>query len=94
VGRQASGNLWADGQKSHRRPTWWASWHNTAKPTGSSTEVNAAVVQGSNTLLSGELPRRKCLGKSADAIVARQRAGGGRPPVETKKPEVSILVKG
>ena len=70
------------------------SWHNTAKPIGPATEVNAAVVQGSNTLLSGEIPRRKCLGKSADAIVARMRAGGEESPVETKIPEVSMIVKG
>ena len=94
MGRQASGKLWADGQKSHIRPTWRVSWHNTAKPIGPAMEVNAAVVQGSNTLLSGEIPRGKCLGKSAEAIVARQRAGGEESPVETKKPEVSILVKG
>ena len=30
------------------------SWHNTAKPIGSRTEVNAAVVQGSIVLLPGE----------------------------------------
>ena len=30
------------------------SWHNTAKPFGSATEVNAAVVQGSTVFLPGE----------------------------------------
>ena len=37
---------------------------------GSVAEVNAAVVPGSNAFLPGEIPRRKCLGKSAEAIVA------------------------
>ena len=31
------------------------SWHNTAKPFGSRTEVNAAVVQGSIVFLPGEV---------------------------------------
>jgi len=47
------------------RPTRRASWHNTAKPTGSAAEVNAAVVTGSNALLPGEAPYR-----ATGAIVA------------------------
>ena len=43
---------------------------------GSVAEVNAAVVPGSNASLPGEIPRRKCLGKSAEAIVASK---AGKP---------------
>ena len=67
------------------------SWHNTAKSTGLPVEVNAAVAQRSNAFLPGEIPRSKCRGKSAEAIVAEQRAGGVPTPVETKKPEVSMI---
>jgi hypothetical protein len=70
------------------------SWHHTAKSPGLPVEVNAAAVQGSNAFLPGEIPRRKCRGKSAEAIVAVQRAGGVNTPVETKKPEDSMRVKG
>jgi hypothetical protein len=35
------------------------SWHHTAKPIGSVVEVNAAVVQGSNAFLPGEIPREE-----------------------------------
>jgi len=45
----------ADGQKPHRRLSSWASWHNTTKPTGSWGRVNAAVVHGKFTFLSGEI---------------------------------------
>ena len=41
---------------------------------GSVAEVNAAVAPGSNAFLPGEIPRRKCLGKSAEAIVALKSA--------------------
>ena len=47
-------------------------WHNTPKTSGMLVEVNAAVVQWSNVLLPGEIPRRKCRGKSAEAIVAEE----------------------
>ena len=70
------------------------SWHNTAKSIGLVVEVNAAVVQGSNAFLPGEIPRRKCRGKSAEAIVAEKRAGGVDTPVETKTPEVSMIGEG
>ena len=46
-----------------------------------------AVVQGSNAFLPGEIPRRKCRGKSAEAIVARRETGGWKMPAETVKPE-------
>jgi len=70
------------------------SWHNTAKSTGLPVEVNAADVQGSNAFLPGEIPRRKCRGKSAEAIVAEERAGGVNTPVETTKPEDSMNGEG
>ena len=70
------------------------SWHNTAKSVGLVVEVNAAVVQGSNAFLPGEILRRKCRGKSAEAIVVEKRAGGVDTPVETKTPELSIIDEG
>jgi hypothetical protein len=48
-------NVRADGQKPHTRLSSWASWHNTTKPTGSGGRVNAAVVHGKFTVLSGEI---------------------------------------
>jgi hypothetical protein len=45
----------ADEQKPHRRLSPWASWHNITKPTGSGGRVNAAVVHGKFTFLSGEI---------------------------------------
>jgi hypothetical protein len=45
----------ADEQKPHTRLSSWASWHNTTKPTGSRGRVNAAVVHGKFTSLSGEI---------------------------------------
>jgi hypothetical protein len=56
------------------------SWHHTAKPIGSVVEVNAAVVQGSNAFLPGEIPRRKCHGKSAEVVVAENKPGTVRGP--------------
>ena len=70
------------------------SWHHTAKSLGLPVEVNAAVAQESNAFLPGEIPWRKCRGKSAEAIVAMQRAGGVETPVETKRPEDSMGAKG
>ena len=48
-------NVRADEQKPHTRLSSWASWHNTTKPTGSGGRVNAAVVHGKFTFLSGEI---------------------------------------
>ncbi|MGA2466136.1 MAG: hypothetical protein ABSH06_17525, partial [Thermodesulfobacteriota bacterium] len=48
-------NVRADGQKPHTRLSPWASWHNTTKPAGSGGRVNAAVVHGKFTFLSGEI---------------------------------------
>jgi len=45
------------------------SWHNTAKSSGLPVEVNAAVVQGSNAFLPGEICTVKAEQKSAEAIV-------------------------
>ncbi len=45
----------ADEQKPHTRLSPWASWHNTTKPLGSWGRVNAAVVHGKFTSLSGEI---------------------------------------
>ena len=45
---------------------------------GSVAEVNAAVVPGSNAFLPGEIPRRKCLGKSAEAIVMSRKPGAAK----------------
>jgi hypothetical protein len=50
-----SANVRADGQKPHTRLSPWASWHNTIKPAGSGGRVNAAVVHGKFTSLSGEI---------------------------------------
>ena len=50
-----SANVRADGQKPHTRLSSWASWHNTTKPAGSRDRVNAAVVHGKFTSLSGEI---------------------------------------
>ena len=47
-------------------------WHNTPKAAGMPLEVNAAAVRRSNVQLPGEIPRRKCRGKSAEAIVVAE----------------------
>jgi len=50
-----STNVRADEQKPYTRLSPWASWHNTTKPEGSWGRVNAAVVHGKFTFLSGEI---------------------------------------
>lgn len=55
------------------------SWHHTAKSTGSVVEVNVAVVQGSNAFLPGEIPPRKCGGKSAEVVVTESKPGVSDP---------------
>ena len=52
-----------------------ASWHNTAKPTGSVVEVNVAVVQGSNAFLPGEILAVHPARKSAEVVVADSEPG-------------------
>ena len=59
------------------------SWHHTAKPFGSRTEVNAAVVQGSIECLPREASTGSGYGlKSAKRIVALPVAIPGVLPVE------------
>ena len=53
-------------------------------------EVNAAVVPGSNAFLPGEIPRRKCRGKSAEAIVVSSEPGAKKMPAKTRIPEDSM----
>ena len=50
------------------------SWHNTAKSSGLPVEVNAAVVQGSITLLPGEISPARAVEKSAEAIVVGEKS--------------------
>ena len=50
-----SAKVRADEQKPHTRLSPWASQHNMTKPTGSKGRVNAAVVHGKFTFLSGEI---------------------------------------
>ena len=70
------------------------SWHNTAKPFGSRTEVNAAVVQGSIE----RLPREASTGsdyrfKSARRLVARPVAISGVLPVEESAEGIVVASK-
>ena|GEM_PF-5332421 len=50
-----SAKVRADEQKPYRRLSLRASWHDTTKPTGSGDRVNAAVMHGKFTFLSGEI---------------------------------------
>ena len=65
------------------------SWHNTAKSSGLPVEVNAAVVQGSNVFLPGEICRERSGQKSAEAIVVERNEPGAEMPVQTTIPEDS-----
>ena len=65
-------NVRADGQKPHTRLSPWVSEHHITKPTGSGDRVNAAVVHGKFTFLSGEI----CA--TCDRIVMRE-SGKGQP---------------
>ena len=49
-----SAKVRADEQKPHIRLSPWASQHDMTKPAGSEGRVNAAVVHGKVTFLSGE----------------------------------------
>ncbi len=60
----------ADGQKPHTRLSSRASQHHMTKPTGSGDRVNAAVVHGKFTFLSGEI----CA--TCDRIVMRESGTG------------------
>jgi hypothetical protein len=79
-------NVRADGQKSHTRLSSWASWHNTTKPEGSRGRVNAAVVHGKFTFLSGEI----CL-PCGRRLMSRFRKGFTRM---TKNPACPFAVGG
>ena len=46
---------------------------------GSSAEVNAAVVPGSNAFLPGEIPTGQPEGKSAEVVVVDSKPGAERP---------------
>jgi len=81
-----SANVRADGQKSHTRLSPWASWHNTTKPTGSGGRVNAAVVHGKFTSLSGEV----CLA-CGRRLMSKIRRGFTRM---TKNPACPLAVGG
>jgi hypothetical protein len=63
-----------------------ASWHNTAKPFGWVSEVNAAVVRGRTASLPGETCPARAGQESAAAIVVCDKPGAAKP-AETKKPE-------
>src|SRR4030042_1106236 len=79
-------NVRADGQKPHTRLSSWASWHNTTRPAGSGGRVNAAVVHGKFTFLSGEI----CL-PCGRTIMSRFRKGFTR---STKNPAWPFAVGG
>jgi len=84
----------ADGQKPHTRLSPWASWHNTTKPAGSGGRVNAAVVHGKFTSLSGEiyLPcGRKIMSKIREGLTQQSKTpacpfavGGYESSMETR----------
>ncbi len=81
-----SANVRADGQKPHTRLSSWASWHNTTKPEGSRGGVNAAVVHGKFTFLSGEI----CL-PCGGRVMSKIRKGFTRL---TKNPACPFAVGG
>jgi hypothetical protein len=81
-----SANVRADRQKPHTRLSPWASWHNTTKPVGSGGRVNAAVVHGKFTFLSGEI----CL-PCGRILMSKIRRGFTR---KTKNPACPIAVGG
>jgi len=76
----------ADEQKPHTRLSPRASWHNTTKPEGSGDRVNAAVVHGKFTFLSGEI----CL-PCGRILMSKIRKGFTRM---TKNPAYPIAVGG
>jgi len=79
-------NVRADEQKPHTRLSPRASWHNTTKPEGSGDRVNAAVVHGKFTFLSGEI----CL-PCGRRLMSRFRKGFIRM---TKNPACPFAVGG
>ena len=81
-----SAKVRADEQKPHTRLSPWASWHNTTKPAGSGGRVNAAVVHGKFTFLSGEI----CL-PCGRKLMSKIRKGFTR---STKNPAYPLAVGG
>ena len=82
-GGSLAANVRADGQKPHTRLSPRASQHHMTKPTGSGDRVNAAVVHGKFTFLSGEI----CA--TCDRIVmSRIREGSTR---QTRPRRISLL---
>jgi len=75
-----------DEQKPHTRLSLRASWHNTTKPTGSGERVNAAIVHGKFTFLSGEI----CASRDRRFM----RAIPERSIRLTKDPAYSVAVDG
>jgi len=56
------------------------SWHHTAKSNGLPVEVNAAVAQGSNAFLPGEISGSSDREKSAEAVVVISKPGAVSRP--------------
>jgi hypothetical protein len=54
-------------------------------------EVNVAVVQGSNAFLPGEIPPRKCGGKSAEAVVMSNEPGVAKDPYKLETGELGAM---
>lgn len=68
-----SAKVRADEQKPHKRLSLRASWHDTTKPTGSGDRVNAAVMHGKFTFLSGEICL-SCVSVSMSVIMTSPEA--------------------
>jgi hypothetical protein len=58
-----------------------ASWHHTAKPSGSVPEVNEAVVRRRTALLPGEASGVRAPEESSEVVVVRSKPVAGRDPV-------------
>jgi hypothetical protein len=88
-GRSRSAYVRADESRQwagHTRLSPWASWHNTTKPVGSWGRVNAAVVHGKFTFLSGEIYLR-----CGRILMSKIRKGFTRM---TKNPACPLAVGG
>jgi len=97
-----SAKVRADEQKPHIRLSLRASWHDTTKPAGSGDGVNAAVMHGKFTFLSGEI----CLSRgrvSMSVVMAsseapcmatcrgsRQKSAEGIVSLTTEGPNVAV----
>jgi len=84
-GGSLAANVRADGQKPHTRLSPRVSEHHITKPTGSGGRVNAAVVHGKFTFLSGEI----CA--TCDRIGVRE-SGKGQPGKQG--PGIFVAVSG